>query len=60
MNSSVIKNLVVIFILAMISSICSFVSIFLAYNVMKFVLLSSGIMGLVGCSIALHKAIKQL
>ena len=60
MNSSVIKNLIVIFILAMISSICSFVSIFLAYNVMKFILLGSGILGLIGCSIALHKAIKQL
>lgn len=60
MNSSVIKNLVVIFILAMISSICSFVSIFLSYNVVKFILLGSGILGLIGCSIALHKAIKQL
>lgn len=60
MNSIIIKNLVMIFILAMISSICSFVSIFLAYNVMKFVLLGSGILGLIGCSIALHKAIKQL
>ena len=60
MNSSVIKNLIVIFILAMISSICSFVSIFLAYSVMKFVLLGSGILGLIGCSAALHKAIKQL
>lgn len=60
MNSSIIKNLIVIFILAMISSICSFVSIFLAYNVMKFILLGSGILGLIGCSIALHKAIKQL
>ena len=60
MSSSIIKNLIVIFILAMVSSICSFVSIFLAYNVMKFVLLGSGILGLIGCSIALHKAIKQL
>ena len=60
MNSSVIKNLIVIFILAMISSICSFVSIFLAYNVMKFILLGSGILGLIGCSVALHKAIKRL
>ena len=60
MNSSVIKNLIVIFILAMISSICSFVSIFLAYNVMKFILLGSGILGLIGCSVALHKAINQL
>lgn len=60
MNSSIIKNLVIIFILAMISSICSFISIFLAYNIWKFILLGSGIMGLVGCSIALHKAIKQL
>ena len=60
MNSSVIKNLIVIFILAMISSICSFVSIFLTYNIWKFILLGSGIMGLVGCSVALHKAIKRL
>ena len=60
MNSSIIKNLIVIFILAMISSICSFVSIFLAYNIWKFILLGSGIMGLAGCSVALHKAIKQL
>lgn len=60
MNSSIIKNLIVIFIFAMISSICSFVSIFLAYNAMKFVLLGSGILGLIGCSIALHKAINQL
>ena len=60
MNYSVIKNLVIIFILAMISSICSVISIFLAYNVMKFVLLGSGILGLIGCSVALHKAINQL
>ena len=60
MNSSVIKNLIVIFILAMISSICSFVSIFLSYNVVKFILLGSGILGLIGCSVALHKAINQL
>ena len=60
MNSSVIKNLIIIFILAIISSICSFVSIFLAYSIMKFVLLGSGILGLIGCSVALHKAIKQL
>ena len=60
MNSNIIKNLVMIFILAMVSSICSFASIFLAYNIWKFVLLGSGILGLIGCSIALHKAIKQL
>ena len=60
MNSSVIKNLIVIFVLAMISSICSFASIFIAYNIVKFMLLGSGILGLIGCSIALHKAIKQL
>lgn len=60
MNSSIIKNLIVIFILAMISSVCSGISIFLAYSVMKFVLLGSGILGLIGCSIALYKAIKQL
>ena len=60
MNSSIIKNLIVIFILAMISSVCSFISIFLAHSVLKFVLLGSGILGLLGCSVALHKAIKQL
>ena len=60
MNYSVIKNLIIIFIFAMVSSICSFVSIFLAYNVMKFILLGSGILGLAGCSVALHKAIKRL
>ena len=60
MNSSIIKNLIVIFILAMISSICSFVSIFISCNIWKFVLLGSGILGLIGCSVALHKAIKQL
>ena len=60
MNYSVIKNLVIIFILAMISSICSVISIFLAYNIWKFILLGSGIMGLAGCSVALHKAINQL
>ena len=60
MNSSVIKNLIIIFIFAMLSSSCSCVSIFLAYSVMKFVLLGSGILGLIGCSVALHKAINQL
>ena len=60
MNYSIIKNLIAIFILAMISSICSFISIFLAYNIWKFILLGSGILGLLGCSVALHKAIKQL
>ncbi len=60
MNSSVIKNLVVAFIFAMIFSICSFISIFLVCNIWKFVLLGSGILGLIGCSIALHKAIKHL
>ena len=60
MNSSIIKNLIVIFILAMISSICSFISIFLAYNIWKFVLLGSGILGLIGCAVAFHKAINQL
>lgn len=60
MNSSIIKNLIVIFILAMISSICSFISIFLAHSVLKYILLGSGILGLLGCSIVLHKAIKQL
>ena len=60
MNYSIIKKLVAIFILAMISSICSFISIFLAYNIWKFILLGSGILGLIGCSVALHKAIKQL
>ena len=57
MNSSVIKNLIVIFIFAMVSSICSFVSIFLAYSVMKFVLLGSGILGLIGCGCAFKKAL---
>ena len=60
MNSTIIKNLVAIFILAMISSICSFVSIFLTYNIWKFILLGSGILGLTGCVAVLHKAIKQL
>ena len=58
--NSIIKNLITIFIFAMISSICSFISIFLAHSVLKYILLGSGILGLIGCSVALHKAINQL
>ena len=58
--NSIIKNLITIFIFAMISSICSFISILLAHSVLKYILLGSGILGLIGCSVALHKAINQL
>ncbi len=56
MNSSLIKSLIMILILAMISSICSFISIF-AYGLLKALFLLSGILGLIGCGCAFKKAL---